>query len=616
MPDNCTAMSAKQVQQAFLKAQPLIAAQIRDLTVQIPNFIRDMYNVSPFPLGNGTSMEELVYRGAMPAIERGFDKWRTLGGANGCNDCDGPDCSYNWTDLGGGGIERKVMQIMDRDFRSEAFCVKEIQTTAHFRQVMGKIIENLYRQVDFFKEHNIGFNALTSLAKKYVIDSTGPRPNPENPYVYRNILGARLSMLNMDVFTHWYNWMRMLPDVIPMAYSNGQPQFGALLSPEMLSRLYRDDPGLRQDVRATRDGTNNELLHRYNFVTTIRDMFIPIPYMYPRRFNISESGEPLEVFPYVNNVPLETGFYTSINPLYLAATHEEILLFGMHPFEIYAMPTVETLGDNSSFGPEVTMFDEFQWVNPQTDQDPGRRQGYFWTSATIGISQQYSQGIFGILVERPQANMIATFFPNPEGPPDPSEVDNEVPTVACPCPQIVDAFANPLNAAQYYIILGAPIETEGVDDVLLGITTGGYVTASLEGSSDDNKRLLVEIEETLQTCDFTSIYCADTLECRATVTDWSVNCDDAGNLDLVLDAPIKAVDAADVVVLTLGNGTVIDDAVVVSVDMANLTWVVDSGDATFCNNNGGVAEICVPPDTDDSCPACSTGPSFDQCEDT
>jgi len=185
--------------------------------------------------------------------------------------------------------------------------------------------------------------------------------------------------------------------------------FALTCSHELLSRLYRDDPQLRQDVRFSSEANN--LLEKYNFMSTIRGMFIAAPVLYPRRFKIVE-GEPVEVLPFVNNVPSEAGAYTDINGDYQdssVATHEEIILNGKYPFKIFYMPTESTLGQNTSFGPEWSFFNSWSWINPLTVQDPARRNGFFFTSATIGVSQQFSDGVYSILVSNHFYNLYKKF---------------------------------------------------------------------------------------------------------------------------------------------------------------------------------------------------------------
>lgn len=611
----CT-MTEAQVQEAFLAAPPLIAQQILDLSIKHPNWLRDLFEVAEWPRGNGTIMEQLVFRGAMPQIERGFDKWKKLDNNTGCAPCYGPDCSYNWTDFGGNGFERKLTQLMSREFRSPSYCIKEIQTTAHFKEVFAKIVENLYSQVDFFKEMNIGLNFLTGLAKKYVVDSSGAVPNTQNPYVYRPIGTARISTLNIEMLEFFYEYMRRIPDCVPYDVINGAPIFSIIASHQLLGRLYKDDPQLRQDVRFS--GMANDMLTKYNFMSTIRGMFISAPVLYPRRFNYVQDivgvGHWEEVLPFVNGIPMEVGAYTGFNPAYEAATHEEILLHGKFPFKIFSMPTEVSLGQNASFGPEFQWFNSWMWVNPQTVQDPFRRVGYFATGATIGLSQQFSDGIFGVLVERPKKTLMATWLPEPACPPEPEECSNTVPIVRCPCASILDSLTNPITG-NCVLHFATAQDVEAHDSIQVGLDTGGYITGEVVDVSEDGHWVEIDFGDYFDCtlCNhFTTVYCDDTLGCSANVLKYYVDPTDATRLYLTLSNPLKADTGSDVVTLYYGNGDSVS-ATVVSVNMDTLVWRVDIGATAFSDTVGGVVSVCVPYTTDNTCPACG-GPTSEPCE--
>lgn len=608
-------LSEGEVNQAFLAAPPLISKQIHNIEIRTPNWLTDMYDLEPFPLGQGTSLQQLYMRGEMPQVERGFDKWKKLSDNSGCNPCAGPDCSYNWTQFGGTGIERKMMELMARDFRSPSYCVKEIQNTAHFEQIIGYIVQNLSAQVRFFKEINIGFNYFTGLLKKYVVDSGGPKPNTQNPYVYRPPGTARLSMLNMELLEYFYEFMRFIPEAVPYDTVNGGPIFALEASPQLLSRLYRDDPSLRQDVRFS--SLVNDMVTKYNFVSTIRGMYIPCPILYPRRFRIV-SANWVEVLPFVNGIPMEAGSYTGVNPLYMDpghATHEEVSIHGKHPFKVFHMTTAQSVGGGTSFGPESSFMNTWEWINIKTDADPMRRVGYFATNATIGLAPQWSEAMFGILVERPKVGLTAMWLPEPTCPPTPIECTNTVPDVGCPCPLILSYSANPITPGTFFINLAVPTTAVATDVLQFGVDSGGYLDGTVDAVSTDG--LAVEVtfagDVDLATCDrFTSLFCDNTLGCFATVLAYEINCTDSTRLDLSLSNPIKAVTAADVVTLTYGDGTIVS-ATVVSIDMLTNKWIVDVGATAVCDQIGGVVSICVPTATDATCPSCG-GVTFTQCE--
>ena len=601
-------MKPADVLQAFLAAPPLIAETIQDLSIVHPNWMRDNYEVEEFPLGNGTTMEQLVFRGSLPQIEEGMGAWKAMNTNTGCENagCNGPDCGYNITELGGHGIERKVMTLGAREFVSPTFCVDTIQTTAHYDEIFAKIVETLYRQIDFIKEVNIGQNVMTMLAKKFVVDSNGPQGNPQNIYNYRPIGTTRLSTLNMMLLEGFYEQMRRLPDCVPYDVQDGQPIFALECSSQLLNHLYRDDPTLRQDVRFS--GAATALLNKYNFITSIRGMFLPAPILTPRRFNWV-NGAWQRVLPYVNNVPADAGAYTAFNTDYENAQYEEVIMHGKFPFKIFYLPTATTLGNNSSFGPEPGMFNTWQWINPQTRQDPLRRSGFFMTAAKIGVSQQFSGGIFSVLVERPARRQMATFLIEPECPPTVASCNNAVPGVGCPCPQILSVTPNPVTANHYFFQFAVPVSGSG--SIQLGLDTGGYLTGTINTLSSDGLYADITITGTVPSCvHFTSIYCSNTLGCSSDVLSAGA-CTVAGGpaVYVVLKNPIKA-GAGQVVTVYFCNGTS-GSATVSAVDLTTSTYTLTL--ATGCLDNDNIVTVCVPPSTDSSCPACGGLPTITYC---
>lgn len=604
-------LTLDEVRGTFFAAPNAIVKEIRDLTLQTPSVMRDMAQVETWETGQGTVKTEMVFRGELPANERDFSQWAKLGQNVGCDPCAGPGCGYNMTKLGGFGFDQRLIQLMSRELVSETFCIKDIQTTAHFKEVFAKLVENLFRQVDYMKEININFNYLTQLTKKYVVDSSGPRANTQNPYVYRNVGSARLSSLNPQILEFFYEWMKKMGDVEPYDMVNGAPVYACIGGSQVLSHMYRDDPQLRQDIRFS--GYANDLITKYNFVNTIQGMFFPVTWMYPRRFNIV-GGIPLEVLPTVNGIPMNYGSYTGTNPLYEMATHEEVILTGRTPFKIWNMPTETSLGANTSFGPEPSFWEYWKFINPETPLDPLRREGFFVTSATIGLSAQHSEGMFSILVERPSVTAIATFLPGGSCPPTPDAAcTNVVPAVGCPCPLILNVGPNPVVAGQYFITLSAPT-TAAVNDVIqLGVDSGGYVNGTIVALAADKRSFSVTIAGTVPAnCSFTSVYCDVTQGCSASVNQYDTSCVDGTQVALILSNPIKADTAADVVTLYFGNGTS-QNATVVSANQSTNTWIVDVGGTNFCDQVLGIVTICVPPGTDATCPACGQGPVITQC---
>ncbi len=619
MTSDCL-LTQQQVTEAFLAAPPALSRQIYNQTIKVPRWVSELWEMEPFPLGQGTEMQQLILRGQMPQIERGFAGWKQLNNNAGCQPCEGSSCSYNIKQMGGTGIERLAFQLMSRDFQSPTYCIKEIQTTAHYAQIFSQIVRNLYTQIAFEKEMNIGFNYLTGLAKKYVVDSAGAKPNPENPYVYRPLGTATISGLNIEILRGFYEFMRLQPDAVPYDNVNGSPIFAMECSPQLLSRLYRDDPQLRQDVRFS--GLANDLVSKYNFMSTIEGMFIAAPILYPRRFKDNGSGTGwVEVLPFLNNVPLEVGSFTDVNPDYVnpaIATHEEVLIHGKYPFKVYYLPTEQTLGENTSFGPEYAFMNAWSWINPLTPTDPARREGFFFTSATIGLAPQFSRSIYGILVARPQNGIMFSVLPAAACPVEPPACNNTVPAVGCPCSLITNAFTNPVSG-DTILELAVPLNPvpSPSDTIEFGIDTGGYLVGTVVDAAEDGSSVEVTFPAgtDLGVCDhFTSLFCDNTMGCFATVQSQCTQ--GTTSLKVVLSNPIKADANNDVVTVTYADGTTEDVDVNGTPNLSTLEWVLDGFNTAFTPGTCAVptiVSVCVPTATDATCPGCG-GPSYTQCE--
>ena len=602
-------ITPEQVNESFIVNAPLISDTIRNMSIAAPSWFRDVYTATPWPEGEGTLMQEFTFRSELPQIEEGFDEWSLVDNPSGCEDVCAPNSAYNISVLGGHSFQSKITRLMSRDFKSADYSVKAIQNTRQHQQVFSEIVKNLYNQVNFQKEFNVGQNYMTMLAKKLLIDSGGFKANTEDPYVYRPKGTATLSALTIGALEFLYEFIRRIPDIVPYGINNGMQTYAMVASPQLIARLYRDDPTLRADVRDS--SMADDLVKKYNITATIRDMFFAVPYLYPRRFRWTGSKR-VRVLPFVKGIPGITGTFAGVNPQYedpSYATHEEVLIHGKDPMGLYYQPTAQTIGEGTDFGPEPGFWDVFHWINPQTREDPMRRVGFYMTTATIGLKANNSEGLFGILVPRAPVSTVIGFYPSAPTPPSADEVTNVVPDVGCPVPMIKSVTPNPVVAGNYFVVLEAPVDVEAEDIIQLGATTGGYVLGEVVAVTADGKAVEVTITEDLPSCDrFVSMFSGEGLGCSAKVRSYSSPVGtDATQIRLVLDRPIKADTASDGILLKYGNGDTQTGTVVGTPDMINNVWVVDIGATAFNDIVGGIVEICVPTATDASCPACDAG---------
>jgi hypothetical protein len=484
-------------------------------------------------------------------------------------------------------------------------------------------VQNIQMQVQTFKEYNIGFNFLTGIAKKLLVDGGGIKANSADPYVYRALGNATLSKLNTRITTKVYEGLRRRTDVIPFDIQNGRPVYAIVASDETMDALYLEDANARADLRFS--SASDALLNRYNFMSSVRGQFINAPFLYPRRFDVV-NGQWIERFPYVNGIPAEVGSFSDLNPQWENAAYEEVLFLGKDPFSVFYREQLSTIGEGTSFGPEPTFMNQWLWVNIQTECDPFRRLGYYATAAEIAMAPQYSGGVYGMIVPRASGAILADYFPTGTCPPSAPECSNEVPAItSCPCPLVLSSIPDPFNAGRYFVTFATPIDAEAEDAIQVGIATGGYLDGTVEAITSDGQTLSIQFDSdvVITSCDnLTTVFCDNTLGCSATVIN---NCDCrsgvTGTFQAVLSNPIKAVTADDVIYGYMGDGTV-QEFDVVSVDMLTNTWTLKysagfgptdnptgSGDPVTledginCDRNG-LIRVCVPPSTDSTCPEC------------
>lgn len=642
---NCY-ISYEQVNEAFLKAPPAITASIKDKSITHPNFEADLPEYKTFPLGQGVTLTETIHRGSLPEFEIGLGRWKKMQGEAGCNDCVGPDCGYNWSVLGGNSFDSRTMVMMERDFRSQPYCIKTIQTTHQYEDIFAKIVDNIFRQIDFHKEFNIVGNVKNMLSKKYVVDSDGIKTNRADPFTWPALGSAVLSALNIYIFTRFYQMIRRQPDAEPFDVIDGKPVFAVQGSEEIFADMYRDDPNLREDIRWSSQA--DALLTKYNFMYTIRGMFIIVPSLYPPRYN-APGGVVTQIAPFVNGIPAEVGEYSSFNPDYENAAYEGLYIHGKHPFALYSMPTASSLGQGTDFGPEVSWFDNFKWINPETEEDPFRRSGWFATHATLGVAPQSTESLYQLLVPRTGMNALFTNPRQPTAPATSQNISNSIPSQSCPCPQIKSVVPNPITAGRYFFEFYTPITGSIDSNVTFGLTNGGSKVGVLKALAGNNLTADIDLGAgwlPSQCLEFVSIFCQNTLECSSYVLGGSdCRSSETGVFKLYLEAPIKAVTAGNTVTAIFGNGTTTSLSVV-SVNMQKSEWTFryasgsgptdnpsgtllgtyatnqvylgNSADAIplagdfFCDR-GLPRKICVPTATDNTCPACTVGPTITQC---
>lgn len=364
-------------------------------------------------------------------------------------------------------------------------------------------------------------------------------------------------------------------------------------------------------------------------MSTIGGMFLAAPIMWPRRFKIV-SGEPVEILPFLNDFQAEVGSYTDVNPEYMnGATHEEVIMHGKYPFKFFTQQMENSLPGNASFGPEYSMMQNWIWVNPMTQSDPGRRQGYFWTSMRMGLSAQFSEGMFAVLVTLPSNRLASQFDPVPVLPPViPSPGSNVVPAAQARCPVVLDIQADRFTANAYNFTFAIPVTGAEDDPINFALDNGAQVSGVIAAISADGYTVKATFASGLAggTCaNIVSVFCTNVSVCSTGVASTSdCRSGQTGVVEVITNAPLNF-SGSQVVNVYMADCTR-QNMTATLIDAATLTYSLQyaagygptdnptgAGGPPATNSpltaglicdRGGIQRICVPTAVTAGCPAC------------
>ena len=144
--------------------------------------------------------------------------------------------------------------------------------------------------------------------------------------------------------------------------------------------------------------------------------------------------------------------------------------------------------------------------------------------------------------------------------------------------------------------------------MVLGLSTGGYVTGTIVNISEDGLTAEIAISGDVTDCTkFTSVVCEDARKCTTEVLAVS-DCGSA--VVLTLRNSIKA-DVGEDITVVYSDGTTAT-VTLTAVDLLTNQYTTDLTPAEICGL-GGIVQVCVPATTDATCAGCG-GLVLEACE--
>lgn len=600
------ACSPQVVDLAFREAEPYIEREIRDRTYQMARFLVDFAPVKLFNDGIGYTQTKVRFYGDIGPQFDSMDGWRREQRSRPIADShqDAHDaCGYIWEEVGHG-FEELQWFLLKRDLRTPDICIEDIRTFWEYEQMQDLIFKNL-ADITVNMREQVNRNAIIDFSVKYVLTSNGLEANTLNPRSLPNLGTAgtnrvTVGKLNFRILKRLYN--ALLREAAPYALEtiNGRPVFGIMASDDVLDDLYLEDATVRTDLHYS--NMSSELLTRYNFMESIRNMFITIPDIYAPRYTVDTSGNLTRVFPYERDVVIQSGTRPAPNPDYDNAPYELVTILCKELFCLRTRKAISSVGGQTDFDAETGMF-EWKWHNPPRYCDPNRRVGYYFANGRIGIEPGDFTDIPAVLVARRPAKLDVAFWPNPECPPVESSCNNSLPSQGCPLPNIAGCCADITdnNVLQFSLTSALANTTNVGDAIAVRMANGGIASGTIDSLSADFLKVAIDFGEVVS-CKpnwYLQIVSSPLEKCASVVIEDA--CLSNGNRSLRLENLINSTVVANIVVKVLLSSNEWINATVVSVAKDTLTYVVTPASTL---TDQCITKICVPTTVVATCPDC------------
>lgn len=612
--ENC-ACSPLVVDQAFREAEPFIEREIRDRTYQMARYLVDFAPVKLFNDGIGYTQTKVRFYGDIGPQFDGMDGWRREQRSHPADNLrEAHDaCGYVWEEVGHG-YEELQWYLMKRDLRTPDICIEDIRTYWEYEQMQELIFKNL-AEITVNMREQVNRNAIISFSVKYVLTSNGLETNTLNPRELPNLgtvgegedTRVTVGKLNFRVLKRLYN--ALVREAAPYALEsvNGRPVFGLMASDDVLDDLFLEDPQMRYTI--DHSSQVDSIINRYNFIETVRNMFITIPDMYAPRYKVDNAGNLTRVFPYERDVIIQSGTRPAPNPEYDNAPYELVTILTKDLFCLRTRKAITTAGGQTDFEAETGMF-EWKWHNPPRYCDPNRRVGYYYANGRIGIEPGDFTDIPAILVARRPASLDASFWPAPTCPPTQEECTNALPTQGCPTSKVAGCMPDISNAHYLQFKLTKALSTAVNDDVIVKLNTGATIKATVLAKSTDNT--LVKLDFGVDVECIPNFY----LEVIDDATDYVGRCNSPVIEDACLSTGYRALRVEHLLSNSLVAHTTTVTGSTVYLYLSTNEWItgevmaIDKTAMIYSVNptttlvDECIVKICVPTAVDSTCPSC------------
>lgn len=376
--------------QKFIEISEHFSEFIQARVLKQPNIWHDRIPRGAYKLFNGLEQKTNVFRGGLPVPE-GLASWKPVGksrkpteteiGFDNCNPGTPHTYTYAWETIQYSGFQD--------EWQSEPICLNDLKFVDYAKEQLGLVVkagvdygismlENWNREMYVYQAmlSNRGmvlatgaldFESTTSDHYRFSydpFDTVADVDGNQVPYIKFDA-DLDISTLNWDFLDYLRVSLADRAGEAAIGNDSGMPVFGLMIDRQDFERYIKSDPELREDWR---QAYPEKLIEGYNMALKPYRGFAIMHDARQMRFRIKGVGTDGKMIA-TRVSPLKAGRAVTIgnepigNPDYYKAEIGIGVIFMNDVLENLFVPSIDTLGSGTVFGPAPGLTGDWQWVN-------------------------------------------------------------------------------------------------------------------------------------------------------------------------------------------------------------------------------------------------------------
>lgn len=364
-------------------------------TMKHPNIWHDRIGRSAYPLYSGRTQKTNIYRGGLP-VQGGLSGWQPMSPSvkpaagvtpfDNCAPGTPRQYTYAWETIEYSGYRDS--------WQSEPLCVNDLKFVDRAKEQIALVLrtgvefgvsmlENWNREMYVFQAMQAGRGMVMAegalefednAVYRFEYDPFAETTDAEGasvPYITFDA-DLKISTLNWDYLDYLRTTMADRCGEAAIGNEGGMPIFGLMIDTIDFERMIKSDPELREDWRNAKPV---QLLDGYNMGMKVYRGFALMHDARQMRFrvkNIDANGKMVctRVLPQKLGREATFGNVPVPNPAYYRAEIGVGVIFMNEVLQNQFVPSVDSLGSGTSFGPAPGLTGLWKWINipdPQTN---------------------------------------------------------------------------------------------------------------------------------------------------------------------------------------------------------------------------------------------------------